>query len=164
MRSAQSEIIINNIHEKYMQRVKEIEEQEKRNKKDLQYRVDDSELPHIYKKSKVGIQRVLRDPRYENNRDYLKSSHKYGAESENNSTPSLMMGPRIVSHNSKEGNSSRGNLINDSMSPLSSKGISPYDHKIHPYKNGYSSKSYKLAKLKGLPPSSSNKNGKFIIE
>ena len=72
-----------NIHEKYMQRAKEIEIQEKKLKKELQSRIDDTELPHIYKKDKVGVQRVLYDPRYESGREYLKSSHKYGIESEN---------------------------------------------------------------------------------
>lgn len=129
-------------------------------KKELQHRVEDVDLPHIYKKSKAGVQRVLYDPRYENNRDYLKSSHKYGSESENKRTPALMAGPRIISHSSKEGLSSRGNIMNDSISPVSIKGISPYDYKGNPYKNGYSMKNHKLAKLSGLPPSSKY-NGMF---
>jgi hypothetical protein len=55
----------------------------KSSNKELQSRIDDTELPHIYKKDKVGVQRVLYDPRYESGREYLKSSHKYGIESEN---------------------------------------------------------------------------------
>lgn len=140
-----------NIHEKYMQRAKEIEAQEKKIKKELQSRVEDVELPHIYRKSKVGVQRVVYDPRYDN--EYQQSSHKYGSESENKRTPALMVGPRIVTH-SKEQLSSRGNLMNDSHSPVSIHGLSPYESKINPYANGYSSKSHKLAKLNGLPPSS----------
>lgn len=150
-----------NIHEKYMQRAKEIEVQEQKLKKELQHRIEDNDLPIVYKKTKIGVQRVLYDPRYEGDRNYLKSSHKYGSESENTRKPSLIVPPRIVSHNSKESISSRGNLLNDSVSPLSSKGIAPYDLRIHPYKNGYSVKNYKLAKLNGLPPSSKY-NGKSL--
>lgn len=150
----------NNIPEKYLQRAKEIEVQEKKLKRDLQSRIDDTELPHIYKRSKVGIQRVLYDPRYESNNEYSRHPHNYGIESENNRKPSLMLGPRIVSHNSKESISSRGNIA-ESMSPPSSKGLYPYSQKIHPYKNGYSAKNYKLAKMNGLPPSSKY-NGRLL--
>jgi len=151
-----------NIHEKYMLRAKEIEVQERKVKKELQNRIEDSDLPHIYKKSKVGVQRVLYDPRYESQNSYLKSSHKYGSESENTRKPSLILAPRVVSHNSKESISSRGNILPDSISPPSSKGISPYNYKGHPYKNGYSMKSHKLAKINGLPPSSKY-NGKLAV-
>jgi serine/threonine protein kinase len=144
-----------NIHEKYMQRAKEIEIQERKLKKELQHRIEDTDLPHIYKKGKVGIQRVLYDPRYESGREHLQSSHKYGIESENTRKPSLMIQPRIISHNLKEGTSSRGNII-DSISPLSSKGIAPPGYSAsHPYKNLYSVKNHKLAKLNGLPPTGS---------
>jgi serine/threonine protein kinase len=148
-----------NVHEKYAKRAREVEEQERKLKRELQNRVEDSDLPQIYKKGKVGVQRVLYDPRYESGREYLKSSHKYGIESENNRKPSLMLQPRIISHNLKEGLSSRGNLV-DSVSPPSSKGLIPYG-KNHPYKNQYSVKNHKLAKLKGLPPASSKYSGKL---
>jgi hypothetical protein len=148
-----------NIPEKYLQRAKEIEAQEKKLKKELQSRIDDPELPQIYKRSKVGIQRVLYDPRYENNSEHTKHPHNYGIESENNRKPSLMLGPRIISHNSKESISSRGNIA-ESMSPPSSKGLYPYGQKIHPYKNGYSVKNYKLVKMNGGLPPSSKYNGK----
>lgn len=152
-----------NISEKYMKRAQEIEQQEKKLKNELQNRVDD-DLPHIYKKSRVGVQRVAYDPRYEGNRDYLKSSHKYGSESENTRKPALMMAPRIVSHGSKESISSRGNIVSESVSPVNKNKLGGIvDHKLHPYKNDYSAKSYKLNKLKGLPPSSSKYSGKLGI-
>lgn len=141
-----------NIHEKYMQRAKEIEVQEKKIKNELQHRIDD-ELPSIYTKSRAGVQRVAYDPRYQNNRDYLKSSHKYGSESENTRKPALMIAPRIVSHGSKESISSRGNHISESVSPVNKNKLGIMDNKLHPYKNDYSGKGYKLNKLKGLPPS-----------
>jgi len=119
--STQEEIIINNIHEKYLQRAKEVEQQEKKIKKELQSRVEEGNLPHVYKKSKIGIQRIIYDPRYDEKRDYLKSSHKYGSESENTRTPALIAIPRIVSHNSKESISSRGNIISESASPVHTK-------------------------------------------
>lgn len=150
----------NNIHEKYMKRAMEIEQQEKKLKNELQNRIEDSELPNIYKKSKIGVQRIAYDPRYDNTREYLKSSHKYGSESENTRKPALMIQPRIVSHNSKESISSRGNIISESVSPTSQKSLAILEHKLHPYKNEYGSKSYKLAKIKGLPPHM-KQNGKL---
>lgn len=39
----------NNIHQKYMERAKEIEVQEQKLKRELQNRVEDSDLPDIYK-------------------------------------------------------------------------------------------------------------------
>ena len=72
-----------------------------------------------------------------------------------------MLNPRIVSHNSKEGISSRGN---DNVLPPSSKGNSPPGSSAsHPYKNLYSVKNHKLAKLNGLPPASSKHNGNLIL-
>uniref|UniRef100_A0A7S3IZP4 Uncharacterized protein n=1 Tax=Euplotes harpa TaxID=151035 RepID=A0A7S3IZP4_9SPIT len=120
------------IHEKYLKRAQEIEEQEKKLKKELQHRIDESELPQISQK-KIGVQRVLYDPRYDDN--YQKLKQAYGSETESKRTPALIIAPRIVSHNSKEGISSRGNLIGNPMTPASTKGIiPPYDYKITPYK------------------------------
>lgn len=141
-----------NIHEKYMQRAKEIEKQEKLKNELQSSRIDDGELPHIYKKSKAGVHRIAYDGRHEGMRDYLKSSHKYISESEHTRKPALMIAPRIVSHNSKESISSRGNIVSESASPINKNLMGIMDHKIHPYRNEYGSKSYKLSKIKGLPP------------
>lgn len=141
-----------NIHQKYMERAKEVEAQEQKLKKELQYRIQDPELPDIYTKGRIGVQRVNYDPRHDSRKNHHGSSQKYLGRSENTRKPSLMMQPRILQHK-KDGMNSRADIV-DSLPPPSSKGISPSKYKPNPYKNIYSMKANKLAKLKGLPPAS----------
>uniref|UniRef100_A0A7S3P0T9 non-specific serine/threonine protein kinase n=1 Tax=Euplotes crassus TaxID=5936 RepID=A0A7S3P0T9_EUPCR len=140
----------NNIHQKYMERAKEIEAQEQKLKRELQHRVQDPELPDIYTKGRIGVQRVHYDPRHDSRKGHHGSSHKYLGGSENTRKPSLVIQPRIMAHK-KDGLRSRGDVI-DSLPPPSSKGVSPSRYKPHPYKNIYSMKANKLSQLKGIPP------------
>lgn len=112
-------------------------------------------------KGRIGVQKVLYDPRYDR-KDHHGAAHKYVIGSENSRKSSLMLQPRIISHKSEESISSRGNVI-DSVPPPSSKGISPSRYKPHPYKNIYSMKANKLAKIGGLPPASKHSGNQTII-